>query len=145
MTTDPGPPSPPAGGSSRRAPLLIGAGVLLVVALLAGLFLATRPRNDQATAGPTLPSTPPPTAAPTTTLNPKVEIIARLREILRVRDQAYSKRNPELLKAIYTSDCPCLKGDTNAIRELIDNKYVVLGGSTSVKIRRLQHVATPSG
>jgi hypothetical protein len=41
------------------------------------------------------------------------------------------------LKDIYTVDCPCLEGDENAIKELVDNDYHMLGGATSIKVRRV--------
>jgi hypothetical protein len=82
----------------------------------------------------------PTTSAPTTTVDPKVEVVARLREILRVRDRAFKERNPELLTTIYTSDCPCLEGDRNAINELLRENYLLIGGSTSIRPERLERV-----
>jgi hypothetical protein len=76
----------------------------------------------------------------TTTLDPQAELVARLREILARREAAYSQRDPDILKQIYTVDCPCLKSDSNAIRELVSEDYIWVGGETSIKVRRLERV-----
>ncbi|HEU4399804.1 MAG TPA: hypothetical protein VFU54_18430, partial [Actinomycetota bacterium] len=76
----------------------------------------------------------------TTTIDTQTEVVARLREILRVRDRAFHDRNAELLDAVYTVDCPCLEGDGNAIEELISKKYHLIGGETSIRIRRIERV-----
>jgi hypothetical protein len=76
-------------------------------------------------------------ASTTTTLAEEDQVVARLREILRVRDRAYRERDPELLQEVYTPDCPCLRGDGDAIRQLIADNAVWVGASTSVEIRKL--------
>ena len=43
---------------------------------------------------------------------------------------------------IYTVDCPCMKSDSNAIRELVSEDYVWVGGETSVRVRRLERVTS---
>jgi hypothetical protein len=53
---------------------------------------------------------------------------------------AYRKRDPELLREIYTVDCPCLESDSNAIRELIREDYVWVGGETSIRVRSSKQV-----
>jgi hypothetical protein len=67
-------------------------------------------------------------------------VVERLREILRIRDEAFRKRNPETLREVYTTDCPCLEGDTNAIKELIANNYHMVGGTTSIQIEKTNQV-----
>jgi len=52
----------------------------------------------------------------TTSLDFRSELTGRLVEILRIRDRAFQDRDSEILKDIYTGDCPCLEGDQNAIR-----------------------------
>jgi ketosteroid isomerase-like protein len=77
--------------------------------------------------------------APTTTsITEEDEVVARLREILKARDRAYRDRNVDLLKEVYTSDCPCLRGDGDAIRQLLKDDAVWIGASTSVRINRLE-------
>jgi hypothetical protein len=94
----PAPPPPAPGGTSRRAAVAaIAAALLLVVAVVA--VFATRGGGDAA--GSTAPEPPPSqtttAAATTTTIDTETEVVARLREILRVRDRAFHERNAELL------------------------------------------------
>jgi hypothetical protein len=136
----PAPPPPAPGGTSRRAAVAaIAAALLLVVAVVA--VFATRGDGDAA--GSTAPEPPPSqtttAAATTTTIDTETEVVARLREILRVRDRAFHERNAELLNALYTVDCPC-EGDTNAIKELVSNGYRLVGGVTSIRVRRSERV-----
>jgi hypothetical protein len=42
--------------------------------------------------------------------------------------------------AVYTVDCPCLEGDTNAIKELVGRNYHLIGGATSIRVRRVERV-----
>jgi hypothetical protein len=117
--------------------LIIGA-LLLVLA-----FVVTRNDNGdgKATAerGDVVATTTP---TPTTAgIDPQTELVTRLREILARREAAYYKRNPEILREIYTVDCPCLKSDFNAIRELVREDYVWVGGETSIDVRSLDRVS----
>jgi hypothetical protein len=107
----------------------------------AAAFLTTRSDGEAAGSLPPEPSVAPTTAAPTTTtIDTKTEVVARLREILRVRDVAYRQREVELLKTIYTTDCPCLTGDGNAIKQLLKDKVVWVGASTSIQVDKLERV-----
>jgi hypothetical protein len=60
---------------------------------------------------------------------------------LEIRDKAFRERNTEILDDVYTVDCPCLKGDRNAINELTANNYHIVGGTTSVRIREVNRVS----
>jgi hypothetical protein len=71
---------------------------------------------------------------------PAVVIVSRLREILRIREAAYRSRNPELLRSVYSSDCPCLASDEKAIYELLRRAYMWDGIETSVEIRRVTKI-----
>ena len=62
-------------------------------------------------------------------------IIFRLREILRIREQAYRSRSPAMLDSIYSRDCPCLPSDRSAIDGLLRGKRVWDGIDTSLEIR----------
>jgi hypothetical protein len=77
----------------------------------------------------------------TTSADPRTELVSRLEEILARRELAYKSRDPDILKEIYTIDCPCLKSDSSAIRELLSENCNWVGGETSIKVRRLQRVA----
>jgi hypothetical protein len=136
----PAPPPPTPGGTSRRAAVAaIAAALLLVVAVVA--VFATRGDGDAA--GSTAPEPPPSqttATATTTTIDTETEVIARLREILRVRDDAYQQRDARLLRTIYTSDCPCLTGDGNAIRQLVKDKAIWVGASTSIQVSKIERV-----
>jgi hypothetical protein len=76
----------------------------------------------------------------TTSTDPRAELVSRLEEILARRELAYKSRDPDILREIYTTDCPCLKSDSSAIRELLSENYNWVGGETSIKVRRLQRV-----
>jgi hypothetical protein len=75
-----------------------------------------------------------------TPIDSKSELVARLKEILAMRERAYQDRDLKVLKRIYTIDCPCLKSDSNAIRELIRRNYGWVGGETSLRIRKTERV-----
>jgi hypothetical protein len=136
MTND-DPHVPPA--SPRRLVALVFVAVLLLAALLASVLLSRD--VDSGVAASTLP--PSTTGAPPTitTGDTRAEVVGRLRKILEIRDQAFRDRSPEILNDVYTEDCPCLEGDKNAIQELIDNNYHIVGGATSVRIREVNQVS----
>jgi hypothetical protein len=118
---------------------LVFVAVLLLAALLASVLLSRD--VDSGVAASTLP--PSTTGAPPTitTGDTRAEVVGRLRKILEIRDQAFRDRSPEILNDVYTEDCPCLEGDKNAIQELIDNNYHIVGGATSVRIREVNQVS----
>jgi hypothetical protein len=135
---------PPA-ASPRKRPwavhdMAVASVILLTGAVLFALVIANDDDRSTTTPigkAPISTTTPPQT---TTTLDPRAELVARLREILARREAAYSQRDPDILKQIYTEDCPCLKSDLNAIRELVSEDYIWVGGETSIKVRRLERV-----
>jgi hypothetical protein len=134
------PPPPTPSGPSRTAWVAATVVVLLVVAAVAAVLM-TRSDGEAAGSPSSVPSIPPTTASlTTTTVDTETEVVARLREILRVRDVAYLQREAELLKTIYTSDCPCLAGDGNAIKQLLKDKAVWVGASTSIRVEKLERV-----
>jgi hypothetical protein len=137
----PAPPPPTPRGPSRAAWTAAILSALLVATVAA--VLATRGDGQAAGSLPPPPSSTPTTApATTTTLDPRTEVVARLREILKVRDKALRDRNAGLLSAVYTVDCPCLEGDTNAIKELVGKNYRLRGGATSIRVRRVERVTS---
>jgi hypothetical protein len=118
---------PPA--TERHAPLRWVWIALAVVSACRLLFAALVSSGDTGTGEASQAEESPITPSPTTaTVDPQKELekelVSRLREILARREVAYRERNPNILKEIYAVDCPCLKSDTNAIREPISEKSV---------------------
>jgi hypothetical protein len=68
------------------------------------------------------------------------DVVSRLREILRIREAAYRTRNPDLLRSIYSIDCPCLESDERAILQLLDHGYEWDGIKTSIEIRSVDRI-----
>jgi hypothetical protein len=129
---------PPTGTERRR---------FILVVLIAGLVIAVGAivltgRSDPATTGAPSASTSTTTLeVTTTTVGEREEVVARLRAILEVRDRAYRERDVGLLREVYTTDCPCLRGDGRAIERLIKDDAVWVGASTSVKVQKLERAS----
>jgi hypothetical protein len=135
----PAPPPPRSRGPSRAVWVAAITTALLVA--VAAAFLTTRSGGEAVGYLPPESSVPPTTSAPTTTtIDTETEVVARLREILRVRDVAYRQREGGLLRTIYTSDCPCLAGDGKAIKQLLKDKAIWVGASTSIRGEKLERV-----
>jgi hypothetical protein len=81
-----------------------------------------------------------PSTTRTTVIDRKARIVTRLRQILRIRDQAYERRDVTILNTIYTSDCSCLEGDGRAIRDLLEKERVWRGSPSSIQVRRVEQV-----
>jgi hypothetical protein len=136
----PAPPPQSPRGPSHAVWVAATATALLVVVAVAA-FLITRSDGEAVGSPSPEPSVSQTTVSPTTTtVDTRTEVVARLREILKVRDKAFQDRNADLLGAIYTVDCPCLEGDTNAIKDLVGNNYRLVGGATSIRVRRTERV-----
>jgi hypothetical protein len=67
----------------------------------------------------------------------RTEVISRLREVLRIREEAYRSRSSDMLSSIYARDCPCLSSDGNAIDELLRKKRIWDGVRTSIEVREV--------
>ena len=128
---------------SKGSKALRPAWILVAILVIAGLaFTVFRVRDD---GGPAESSQNEVTDSPSTShttanIDERTELVSRLKEILAERRRAYRIRDPKVLASIYTVDCPCLESDTNAIRELINEDYVWVGGETSIQIRRTEQV-----
>jgi hypothetical protein len=121
--------------TSRQLLTIIG----LLAALLSLVIFMSRIGTDGGAVGAslgTLPSSSSRLGKPISTS--QIEIISRLREILRVREEAYRSRSRDTLASIYSRDCPCLASDGNAIDELLRKKRIWDGVKTSIEV----HAAT---
>lgn len=125
----------------RRLPAMGLVAALVSVALLVAALVIRGDDDHVVRTAPTLTPSSSEAVTPSTTVNPRAEIVARLREILRIRDKAFRDRDAKVLNNIYTSDCPCLEGDRNAIRELQTKNYNIVGGATSIRVRRVERVS----
>lgn len=107
----------PTGSDPSRRFLLPGA---LIAFSLVGLALLVLVRDGEPTATSTETSLPATTTPATATTIPdaKTEVIARLQEILRIREQAFRDRDASLFDDVYTSDCSCLRAGRVAVAAL---------------------------
>ena len=114
--------------------LLTAIGFLAVLVSLT-IFMTFSDTDESVGIGTlgTLPSSPPTMVNLSSTSRTK--IISRLREILRIREQAYRSRSSDMLDSIYSRDCPCLSSDSSAIDELLREKRVWDGIGTSLEVR----------
>lgn len=118
-----------------------GVGLVVIVLLVALLGVFIMGRDDHIeVAAPTHTQSSVKTS-PTTAVGTRAEVIERLRTILGIRDKAFRERDAKILEDVYTVDCPCLEGDRNAIKELESNNYRMVGGATSIRIRRASQVS----
>jgi hypothetical protein len=76
----------------------------------------------------------------TATVSGRTEIIARLREILEIRDRALLARDANLLSDIYTVDCECLEDGRALIRQLRSENIVWRGVQTNITVRSVEEV-----
>lgn len=132
--------------SQTSRPSTLARGFLLAVligGLVAAVAVLTVIRRPEPTASaPSAPSAPTSasSAPSTTTISEEEEVVARLRAILKVRDRAYRERDLDLLRKVYTTDCPCLRGDRDAIKRLLQDNAVWVGASTTVQVKKLEKV-----
>jgi hypothetical protein len=134
------PTSPPPPSTSGRRPLLLALVLTLLLIGGASAFLATRGSDNASPQAAPPPPVPPTTSPPTTSLDERAEVVARLREILRIRDEAYGTRNAFLLTQIYSNDCPCLRSDREIIQKMKSLRIVWKGVSTSIKVKKAERI-----
>jgi hypothetical protein len=132
-------PQAPRDPSRRQRLLACTAVVLLAVSVFVTISLTRRGEGMSGSASVD-PLQPVATTKTTTTTGDQTEVLGRLRQILRIREEAYRTRNTELLNTIYTSDCPCLMSDSNAIRELLGLRYVWVDIASSIEMRRAHKI-----
>jgi hypothetical protein len=131
---------PPPKGSSVSPRIWLALGIVVAIGTLLTVFV-TRQGDELPTATTSDAMSTTPSAPTTTTLNEQDELVGRLKEILAKREEAYRKRDVQMLHEIYTVDCPCLESDSNAIQELKKEGYIWVGGETSIKVRNLKQVS----
>ena len=68
------------------------------------------------------------------------DLTGRVVEILRLREQAYARRDATVLDTIYTADCACLRSGRAAIARLRADRALWRGRSVSVRVEGLSRV-----
>jgi hypothetical protein len=129
------------GGPSARQ-LLAGA---LIALLITGVALFVALRNGGLEATSRSPSTLHlTTTAPSASTIPdsRTAVIARLQEILEVREQAFRERDEDLFDDVYTSDCSCLRAGRSAIAALKKERVRWQGRSTSIEVQSAKSINT---
>jgi hypothetical protein len=135
------PPPPTSRGPAHHAAWVAAIAIALLVVVAVAAVLVTR-SDGQAAGSPTpTPSSPQPTASPTTTtIDTQTEVVARLREILRIREEAFIRRDASLFDQVYSDDCPCLKAGRDAIAALVKENVVWRGRSIAVLVQSTQRL-----
>jgi hypothetical protein len=131
-------PSPTASGPSRRGLLAVALIISLILSI--AVFVVSRD-TDSATTAPS--NTSPTTSAPVVTRVPdsRGTVVARLREILEVREQAFRERDASLFDEVYTSNCPCLRAGRDAIAALKKENILWQGRSISIEVQSAMSVS----
>jgi len=139
LTQRPTSPPPPSRGAHRR-PLLIALVLALLLTGGIGTLLATRGSDETPPQSAPPPTGPPTATAPPTSIDERAEVVARLREILKIRDRALEERDASLLDQIYTVDCGCLQDGRTVIRRLRQERLVWKELSTTFTESKLEQV-----
>jgi hypothetical protein len=130
MTKEDQRPSSTVARSSRRHLVVV---ILMALSVGAVLFVATR-AGEPMNASSSSPSRLEGTIASTRPLDPEAEVVARLREILDIREKAFRQRDASLFDAVYTSECPCLRAGRDAIAALKRENVRWTNRSISIEI-----------
>lgn len=138
MSNDNHHPSPTPNDPPRRY-LLPSA--VIALALVAVVLLITIRDDDLAATSPLETSQPATTSSTTVPLSDtENEVVTRLREILQVREQAFSKRDASLFDDVYTSSCPCLRASRNAIAALKKEQILWQNRSISIEVQSAKSI-----
>jgi hypothetical protein len=134
----------PYSSRSEGGPLArrVLAGTLIAVVILGvTLFVALRD-GDPEPASPSPSTLHLTTTAPSVTTTPdsRTVVVARLQEILEVREQAFRERNEDLFDDVYTSDCSCLRAGRSAIAALKKERVRWQGRSTSIEVQSARSI-----
>ena len=137
-------------GARARAPLIVGAALALLIALA---VVAFRPPAGPGRAAPAASAAPasrpfpspghgsPRSAASSPGGDARAGITARLRQILRVREEAFGRRDMRLLETVYTADCPCLRSGRAAIARLRLDGAVWRGRAITVEVTGVERLS----
>ena len=129
-----------ASDQSRRY-LIVGA---LRALLLIAVILVVVSRDPELTATSSASTSPlqGTSASTATTIPPesKSEVIARLREILQIREKAFRLRDASLFDDVYSSSCSCLRAGRDAIAALKKEKVRWKGRSISIEVQSARSV-----
>jgi hypothetical protein len=129
-------PPPTAGGPSRRR--LLAVALIISIVLSIAVFVVSRDTDPATTVSSnTLPTTTAPAAA---VPDSRGAVVARLQEILEVREQAFRERDASLFDEVYTSDCSCLRAGRDAIAALKRENVLWQGRSISIKVQSAKSV-----
>jgi hypothetical protein len=130
-------PSPTAGGPSRRH--LLAVALILALVLSIAVFVVSLDTEPATTPSS---NTLPPATAPRGTAVPdsRGAVVARLQEILEVREQAFKERDASLFDEVYTSDCSCLRAGRDAIAALKKENVLWQGRSISIEVQSAKSV-----
>jgi hypothetical protein len=133
--------SSPTPNDPPRRYLLPGALIALAIVVIALLVIA-RGADLTATSPPPVASPKATTTASTATTFPdtKTEVVTRLREILQIREQAFSERDASFLEDIYTSNCPCLQAGRDAIAALKKEEILWKDRSISIEVESAKSI-----
>jgi hypothetical protein len=118
----------------------IGVTVLMLLLIFALALRMTGSGESNASSATVTMGNPGSSAAPSTTIGARDEVVNRLHEIFRVRDQAIQTRDSRVLNDIYTVDCPCLKGDQALIKRLRDERLVWDGVKVTLIVEDAEQV-----
>jgi hypothetical protein len=132
----------PDAPTRRRHRYAIVGLLMAAILVLATFALITQLRKS--TEGSAAPNTtlsePRTTTTAGSTIGTHEEIVTRIHQIFRVRDQAIRTRNPLLLDSIYTVDCPCLTGDRQLIESLRQEQRLWRGVKVSLVVRKVEKI-----
>ena len=132
-------PTPPARLDPTRRGMVLAILIGGIAVAVAVVVLNAR-GTPEAASSSSVPASPSTANATTTTIEAGSEVVGRLRDILGVRDRAYRERDADLLKGVFTTDCPCLKGDRKAIDQLLKDDAVWVGASTAIRVKNIEQV-----
>jgi hypothetical protein len=127
----------------RRSGLIFTGTALAALTLLIIFTATTRltdPRQSSASTATTAANGSAESTAPSTTIGTRDEVVNRLHQIFRIRDQAIQTRDTRKLNAIYTTDCPCLRGDRALIERLKKERLVWRGVRVTLAVEGAEQV-----
>jgi hypothetical protein len=134
----------PHSSRSDRGPLArrLLAGALTALVIIGVTFFVAFRDGDLEPTSPSPSTLYLTTTAPSVTTIPdsRSAVVARLQEILEVRERAFRERNEDLFDDVYTSDCSCLRAGRSAIAALKKERVRWQGRSTSIEVQSAKSI-----